>query len=160
MRSNLMRGSSCLSKLGGRFAHQRLSFQANGHPMFQGAPRCKRCERKSRDSASHDEQRSSSNLSDTRHFVAAGWGVTKWFSSCRGSYDWLRSVTIKSATRAIPAVDPNNRLAYMKPIVQTANVEGEIPLKEVIPFWFAVSSSLLGALLRLLGAWFVAWLSV
>ena len=29
----------------------------------------------------------------------------------------------------------------MKTIVQTANVEGEtIPLKEVIPFWFAVSS--------------------
>jgi hypothetical protein len=49
----------------------------------------------------------------------------------------------------------------MKPMVQTANLEGEtIPLKEVIPFWFAVSSSLLGALLRLLGAWFVAWLSV
>ena len=47
----------------------------------------------------------------------------------------------------------------MKPIVQTANVEGEIPLKEVIPFWFAVSSSPLGVLLGLLGAWFVAWLS-
>ena len=69
--------------------------------------------------------------------------------------------TIKSDTRATPAADPNNRLEYMKTIVQTANVEGEtIPLKEVIPFWFAVSSSLLGALLRLLGAWFVAWLSV
>ena len=49
----------------------------------------------------------------------------------------------------------------MKAIVQTANVEGEtIPLKEVIPFWFAVSSPLLGMLLGLLGAWFVAWLSV
>ena len=49
----------------------------------------------------------------------------------------------------------------MKPIVQTANVEGEtIPLREVIPFWFAVSSPLLGMLLGLLGAWFVAWLSV
>ena len=71
MRSNLMRGSSCLSKLGGRYAHQRLSFQANGHPIFKGARRCKRYERKNRHSASHDEQRSSSNLSDTRHFVAA-----------------------------------------------------------------------------------------
>ena len=31
----------------------------------------------------------------------------------------------------------------MKTIVQTANVEGEaIPLREVIPFWFAVSSPL------------------
>ena len=63
-------------------------------------------------------------------------------------------------TRAIPAGNPNNRLEYMKSIVQTANVEGEtIPLREVIPFWFAVSSPLLGALLGLLGAWFVAWLS-
>jgi hypothetical protein len=44
----------------------------------------------------------------------------------------------------------------MKAIVQTANVEGEtIPLKEMIPFWFAVSSPLLGMLLGLLGAWFV-----
>ena len=44
----------------------------------------------------------------------------------------------------------------MKTIVQTANVEEEaIPLKELIPFWFAVSSPLLGILLGLLGAWFV-----
>jgi hypothetical protein len=49
----------------------------------------------------------------------------------------------------------------MKTIVQTANVEGEtIPLvREVIPFWFAVSSPLLAMLLGLLGAWFVVWLS-
>jgi hypothetical protein len=47
----------------------------------------------------------------------------------------------------------------MKPMVQTANVEEEtIPLKEVIPFC-AVCSPLLGMLLGLLGAWFVAWLS-
>lgn len=49
----------------------------------------------------------------------------------------------------------------MKPIVQTANAEEEtIPLREVIPFWFAVSSPLLGALLGILGAWLVTWLSV
>jgi hypothetical protein len=48
----------------------------------------------------------------------------------------------------------------MKPMVQTANVEREtIPLKEVIPFWFAVSSPLLGMLMGLLGAWFVTWVS-
>jgi hypothetical protein len=48
----------------------------------------------------------------------------------------------------------------MKTIVQTANVErGTISLKEMIPFWFAVSSPLLGVLLGLLGAWFVTWLS-
>ena len=48
----------------------------------------------------------------------------------------------------------------MKTIVQTANVEGEtIPLREMIPFWFAVSSPLLGVLLGLIGAWFVTSLS-
>jgi hypothetical protein len=56
--------------------------------------------------------------------------------------------------------DPKITLDGMKTIVQTANVEGETtPLKEVIPFWFAVSSPLLGALMGLLGAWFVTWLS-
>jgi hypothetical protein len=55
---------------------------------------------------------------------------------------------------------PNKRLEYMKAILQSANLEGEtVPSREVIPFWFAVSSPLLGALLGLLGAWFVAWLS-
>jgi hypothetical protein len=34
-----------------------------------------------------------------------------------------------------------------------------IPLREMIPFWFAVSSPLLGVLMGLLGAWFVTWLS-
>ena len=70
-------------------------------------------------------------------------------------------VTIKNPnTRAIPAARPNNRLEYLKAIVQTADVEVEtIPLKELIPFWFAVSSPLLGMLLGLLGAWFVIWLS-
>jgi hypothetical protein len=48
----------------------------------------------------------------------------------------------------------------MKTIVQTPTVEGEtISLKELIPFWFAVSSPLLGMLLGLLGAWFVTWVS-
>ena len=63
-------------------------------------------------------------------------------------------------TRAIPVADPNNTLDSMKPIVQTANVEEEaISLKELIPFWFAVSSPLVGILLGLLGAWCVTWLS-
>jgi len=67
----------------------------------------------------------------------------------------------QSNTRALPAVDPNNRLEYMKAIVQTANAEEEtISLTELIPFWFAVSSPLVGMLLGLLGAWFVAWLTV
>ena len=49
----------------------------------------------------------------------------------------------------------------MKAIVQTANVEEKtISLKELIPFWFAVSSPLVGVLLGLLGAWFVGWLGM
>jgi hypothetical protein len=49
----------------------------------------------------------------------------------------------------------------MKPIVvQPSNAEEEtISLKELIPFWFAVSSPLVGMLLGLLGAWFVTWLN-
>jgi len=48
----------------------------------------------------------------------------------------------------------------MKTIFQTANVgRNVIPLREAIPFWFAVSSPLIGVLMGLLGAWFVAWLS-
>ena len=63
-------------------------------------------------------------------------------------------------TRAIPAADPNNRLESMKTIVQTENVEEEaISLQELIPFWFAVSSPLVGILLGLLGVWFITWLS-
>ena len=48
----------------------------------------------------------------------------------------------------------------MKMIFETAIVAPEaIPLKEVIPFWFAVSSPLIGVITGLLGAWFVTWLS-
>jgi hypothetical protein len=44
----------------------------------------------------------------------------------------------------------------MNTIVQTANLEEEtISIKELIPFWFAVSSPLVGILLGSLGAWFV-----
>jgi hypothetical protein len=52
--------------------------------------------------------------------------------------------------------DPNNTLESMKAIVQAANLEEEtISIKELIPFWFAVSSPLVGILLGSLGAWFV-----
>ncbi|MGC1321316.1 MAG: hypothetical protein WA849_03975 [Candidatus Udaeobacter sp.] len=48
----------------------------------------------------------------------------------------------------------------MKTIFETAIVAREvIPLREVIPFWFAVSSPLIGVIMGLLGAWFVTWLS-
>ena len=88
------------------------------------------------------------------------FAATTGFSSGRGSSDWPGSGKPKSNTRAIARAELNNKLECMKAIVQTANVEEEtIPLKEVIPFWFAVSSPLLGMLLGLLGAWFVTWLS-
>lgn len=34
-----------------------------------------------------------------------------------------------------------------------------LPLSEVIPLWFALSSPLTGLILGLLGAWFVTWLT-
>jgi hypothetical protein len=48
----------------------------------------------------------------------------------------------------------------MKTTFETAGVARQpIPLREAIPFWFAVSSPLIGVLMGLLGAWFVTWLS-
>jgi len=48
----------------------------------------------------------------------------------------------------------------MKTIIQTANARHEtILLREMIPFWFAVSSPLIGVIMGLLGAWLVTWLS-
>jgi hypothetical protein len=56
--------------------------------------------------------------------------------------------------------ESKNTVHCMKTIVQTGKVVREtIQLREVIPFWFAVSSPLLGVLLGLMGAWFVTWLS-
>jgi hypothetical protein len=34
-----------------------------------------------------------------------------------------------------------------------------VTLSEAIPFWFAVSSPLIGLALGVFGAWFVAWLT-
>ena len=48
----------------------------------------------------------------------------------------------------------------MKTILSIANQRRDaILLRETIPFWFAVSSPLIGVLMGLLGAWFVTWLS-
>ena len=88
------------------------------------------------------------------------FAATAGGSSRRGSNDWPGSGTRRSNTRAIARVESNNKLKGMKTIFQTANPTREaIPLREVIPFWFAVSSPLLGVLIGLLGAWFVTWLS-
>ena len=46
-------------------------------------------------------------------------------------------------------------------IFRTENVRREsIPFREMIPFWFAVSSPLIGVLMGLLGAWFVSSLNL
>jgi len=88
------------------------------------------------------------------------FAVTAWFSSCRGSSDCLGSGKPKSDTRAIAAGESKNTVKRMKTIVQTAAVAREaIPLREMIPFWFAVSSPLIGVIMGLLGAWFVTWLN-
>jgi hypothetical protein len=97
---------------------------------------------------------------DTRHLVAAGCEGTRWCSLRRGSNDWLGSGKPESNIRAIAAAESKDTVNGMKTIVQIANAAREtMPLKEVIPFWFALSSPLLGVLLGLMGAWFVTWLS-
>jgi hypothetical protein len=49
----------------------------------------------------------------------------------------------------------------MKPIFETEDAgRNAIRLRKAIPFWFAVSSPLIGVLMGLLGAWFIAWISM
>ena len=69
------------------------------------------------------------------------------------------------------AIGSNNKLKRMKTIkthsrfLPIANVRfrprrrDSLPLSEVIPFWFAVSSPLIGLVLGFLGAWFVTCLT-
>jgi hypothetical protein len=88
------------------------------------------------------------------------FAATTGLASGRESSERPGSVTQKSNTRAIAAAKSNNKLKSMKTIFETAIVAREaIPLREVIPFWFAVSSPLIGVIMGLLGAWFVTWLS-
>ena len=88
------------------------------------------------------------------------FAATTGFSSGGESSERPGSSTQKSNTRAIAAAKSNNKLKSMKTIFETAIVAPEaIPLREVIPFWFAVSSPLIGVIMALLGAWFVTWLS-
>jgi hypothetical protein len=48
----------------------------------------------------------------------------------------------------------------VKTIFQIENAwRDAIQLRELLPFWFAVSSPIIGVLIGLLGAWFVTWLS-
>jgi len=88
------------------------------------------------------------------------FAATTGFSSARESSDWPGSGTRKSNARATAAAESNNKLKGMKTIFETVSVAREaIPVREVIPFWFAVSSPLIGVIMGLLGAWFVTWLS-
>jgi hypothetical protein len=68
-------------------------------------------------------------------------------------------------------IGSNNKLERMKTIklrqafLLLGNVRfrlrrrDSLPLSEAIPFWFAVSSPLIGLVLGFLGAWFVTWLT-
>jgi hypothetical protein len=47
----------------------------------------------------------------------------------------------------------------MKSIVENVR-SNEVLSRETIPFWFAVLSPLIGVLLGLLGAWFIAWITM
>jgi hypothetical protein len=47
----------------------------------------------------------------------------------------------------------------MKSIVENVR-SNALPFRETIPFWFAVLSPVIGVLMGLLGAWFIAWISM
>jgi hypothetical protein len=47
----------------------------------------------------------------------------------------------------------------MKSILENVRSSGVL-FRETIPFWFAVLSPLIGILMGLLGAWFIAWISM
>lgn len=51
--------------------------------------------------------------------------------------------------RSIPPPITNARLRLRR--------RNPLLLREVIPFWFAISSPLIGLILAFLGAWLVAW---
>jgi hypothetical protein len=58
---------------------------------------------------------------------------------------------IDSAGRSAPVA-----VASARTQIRTRDV---LPLREAIPFWFAVASSLIGLIIGFLGAWLVAWLT-
>jgi len=90
-------------------------------------------------------------------------GESQLANKCRliaRAIKYKRRSLINQPIHARSQFDPNHTREAMKAIVQAANVEDEtISLKELIPFWFAVSSPLVGIFLGLLGAWIVTWLS-
>jgi len=62
-------------------------------------------------------------------------------------------------------VSLNSKVKRMKTISPVANMRfplrrrDSLPLSEAIPFWFAISSPLIGVVLGFLGAWLVTWLT-
>jgi len=67
----------------------------------------------------------------------------------------------------IPTSDINNGVVAqmrMIPSKKSSEPSGKrgldlSPLREAIPFWFAISSPLTGLIVGFLGAWFVTWLT-
>jgi hypothetical protein len=70
-----------------------------------------------------------------------------------------------AAIRATVAIGSNNEVERMRTILSIANLlfpqrrRTSVPLSEAIPFWFAVSSPLIGLGLGVFGAWFVTLLT-
>jgi len=60
-----------------------------------------------------------------------------------------RMKTLKSRSIFVPIANMRFRLRRAD----------SLPLSEAIPFWFAISSPLIGLVLGFLGAWFVTWLT-
>ena len=102
----------------------------------------------------------------------------------RGSEHQFQRGIAKSHTRALVAIRSLRTVKGMKPIhsLDVAGIpkgfgvespmsvsmtatrlrtrrRGSVLLREAIPFWFAISSPLIGLVVGFLGAWFVTWLT-
>ena len=54
---------------------------------------------------------------------------------------------------------PKKKIMSVSTIKHASWRRPALPLREAIPFWFAISSPLIGVMIGLLAAWFVTWLT-
>jgi hypothetical protein len=107
--------------------------------------------------------------------------VVRQLSLERGSVEQLFGGITKSHARALAGTESSSSVGGMKathsldrllpqeasghstiPISNTPwhiRRRDSLPLREVIPLWFAISSPLIGLIIGFLGAWFVTWLT-